>query len=103
MPHVAAADLPPVEEDAALEPGLRKAVQLLRGFEDRRRRARNSHRFRVLRPMRWSARMAMCAIEVERTQLVDGKAVGTGEFRAIPADLVVSCIGYQTAHPRRAL
>jgi ferredoxin--NADP+ reductase len=36
------------------------------------------------------------AIEVERTQLVDGKAVGTGEFRAIPADLVVSCIGYQT-------
>jgi hypothetical protein len=34
---------------------------------------------------------------VERTTLVDGKAVGTGELRRLPADLVVSCIGYQTS------
>jgi ferredoxin--NADP+ reductase len=99
MPHVAAADLPPVEEDAALEPGLRKAVQLLRGFEGQ---AAQGEEFPIDFVF-YAAPHALVgedghvrAIEVERTQLVDGKAVGTGEFRAIPADLVVSCIGYQT-------
>jgi ferredoxin--NADP+ reductase len=84
MPHVAAADLPG-GEDAALEPGLRKAVQLLRGFEGQ---AAQGEEFPIdfvfyAAPMRWSARMVR-AIEVERTQLVDGKAVGTGEVSRHP-------------------
>jgi ferredoxin--NADP+ reductase len=32
VPHVDPAHLPPVEEDAALDPGLRKSVQLLRKY-----------------------------------------------------------------------
>jgi hypothetical protein len=37
------------------------------------------------------------AIEVERTRVEGGRAVGTGETYSIPASLVVSCIGYQTS------
>jgi ferredoxin--NADP+ reductase len=37
------------------------------------------------------------AIEVERTRLVNGRAEGTGETYRIPADLIVSCIGYRTS------
>ena len=35
---------------------------------------------------------------VERTRLDDGRAVGTGETYAVPAGLVVSCIGYSSPH-----
>ena len=34
---------------------------------------------------------------VERTELKDGRAVGTGETYEIPADIVVACIGYRTS------
>ena len=37
------------------------------------------------------------AVEVERTRLEGGRAVGTGEIYEIPADIVVACIGYQTS------
>jgi ferredoxin--NADP+ reductase len=36
-------------------------------------------------------------VEVERTRLDGDRAVGTGETYAIPASLVVACIGYQTS------
>jgi ferredoxin--NADP+ reductase len=36
-------------------------------------------------------------VEVERTRLVDGKPVGTGETYHVPAGIVVACIGYQTS------
>jgi len=36
-------------------------------------------------------------IEVERTRLESGRAVGTGESYTIPCSLVVSCIGYKTS------
>jgi adrenodoxin-NADP+ reductase len=39
----------------------------------------------------------VAAVEVERTRLDDGRAVGTGEIYRIPASLVVACIGYQTS------
>ncbi len=39
----------------------------------------------------------MTGIEVERTRLDGGRAVGTGETYVIPASLVVACIGYQTS------
>ena len=37
------------------------------------------------------------AVTVERTKLIDGRAVATGETYEIPAGLVVACIGYQTS------
>ncbi len=37
------------------------------------------------------------ALQLERTRLEDGRAVGTGEFFEIPCGLVVSAIGYRMA------
>jgi ferredoxin--NADP+ reductase len=97
-PVVDPADLPPAADDAALDPGQRKAVGLLRSF------AAPSD----LKPVTitFDFYAAPVAIEgaghaetliVERTRIDDqGRAVGTGETYAIPAALVVSCIGYRT-------
>jgi len=101
-PHVAPADLPDVEEDAILEPGLRKSVSHLRAF------AATPEHIRAEKPIEvefvfMSAPTSLIgkenveAIDVERTRLVHGQAEGTGEFARIPADLVVSCIGYRTS------
>jgi ferredoxin--NADP+ reductase len=101
-PHVAAADLPAPEEDAILEPGLRKSVSLLRAF------AATPEHIRAEKPIEiefvfMSSPKALIgqtkveAIEVEKTRLVHGRAEGTGETETIPADLVVSCIGYRTS------
>jgi ferredoxin--NADP+ reductase len=38
-------------------------------------------------------------LRLERTQLVDGRAVGTGEFFDVAASAVVTAIGYQTIAP----
>src|SRR6187551_2987665 len=73
-PHVAPADLPAPEEDAILEPGLRKSVSHLRAFA-----ATPEH------------------IRVEKTRLVHGQAERTGEVERLPADIVVSCIGYRSS------
>ncbi|ODP38315.1 FAD-dependent oxidoreductase [Sphingomonas turrisvirgatae] len=97
-PMVDPADLPPAADDAMLEPGLRKAIAHLRNFAA-------AH---VERPVQivFDFFAMPVAIEgdgrverviVERTALDDhGAAVGTGETYAIPASLVVSCIGYRT-------
>jgi ferredoxin--NADP+ reductase len=101
-PHVASADLPPVEEDALLEPGLRKSVSHLRSF------AAIPEHIRAEKPIElefafMSAPKALIghdkveAIEFERTRLVSGRAEGTGEVGRIDAGLVVSCIGYRTS------
>jgi NADPH-dependent glutamate synthase beta subunit-like oxidoreductase len=106
VPHVDPADLPPEGEDAALEPGTRKSVQLLRGFArggEASGDAAADHAFPIdfafyaaPHALVGDAAGRVTGVEVERTRLVDGKAVGTGEFRTLPADLVVNCIGYQT-------
>jgi NADPH-dependent glutamate synthase beta subunit-like oxidoreductase len=102
VPHVASADLPPVEEDALLEPGLRKSVAHLRAF------AAVPEHIRAEKPVElefafMSAPKTLIgddkveAIECERTRLVAGRAEGTGEIGRIDAGLVVSCIGYRTS------
>ena len=101
-PHVAKGDLPHVEEDAMLEPGLRKAVNILRQY------AATPEHIRAEKPV--AIEFAFCAqpheligdgkvreIAIERTQVVKGRAVGTGEIGKLRADLVVSCIGYRTS------
>lgn len=101
-PRVDPEDLPEEGEDALLEPGIRKAVTHLRSFAA----IPESHRadlplelefdfFAAPKALLGEGRVE--AIEVERTRLEGGRAVGTGEFYEIPADLVVSCIGYQTS------
>jgi len=100
VPVVDPADLPPEIDDALLEPGQRKSVIHLRNFA-----ARGDAGDKPLRVVFDFFAMPL-AIEggghaerviVERTRLEkDGSASGTGETYAIPASLVVSCIGYRT-------
>jgi ferredoxin--NADP+ reductase len=100
-PHVDAHDLPDVADDAILEPGVRKSVNLLRGFaavpEDIRAEKRIAIEFDFFAsPVSLSGDGKVEALEAERTEVVAGRAQGTGERYLIPASLVVSCIGYRT-------
>ena len=101
-PHVSPADLPDPEEDAILEPGLRKSVGHLRAFaatpEHIRAEKPKSIEFIFMSsPITLIGEEKVTAVEVERTAIVRGRAEGTGETFQIPADLVVSCIGYRTS------
>ena len=99
QPFVEASDLPPVEEDAALDPGQRKSVALLRAFAATPGGGKPmtiAFDFFAL-PVRVEGDGHVERVVVERTRLDGaGAAVGTGETYAIPAALVVSCIGYRT-------
>jgi ferredoxin--NADP+ reductase len=48
-------------------------------------------------PVRLTGDGKVAAIEIERTKVETGRAIGTGETYTIPADLVVSCIGYRSS------
>ena len=101
-PHVAQSDLPAPEEDAILEPGLRKSVSHLRAFaatpEDIRAEKPIAIEFAFMSsPQALIGETAVKAIEIEKTRLVHGRAEGTGETQTLPADLVVACIGYRTS------
>ena len=103
-PHVDSADLPPEVDDAMLEPGLRKSVNHLRSF------AAIPEHIHAEKPIEiefdfFASPKAILGdgskvtgIEVERTEVKTGRAVGTGETYTIPCGLVVSCIGYHTAN-----
>ncbi|MDO7840971.1 FAD-dependent oxidoreductase [Sphingomonas immobilis] len=98
-PLVDPADLPPVESDAPLEPGLRKAVKHLRDFAAQ---GAGGKPIEVVfdfyaMPLRVEGEGKAERVIVERTALdAGGQVVATGETYAIPAGLVVSCIGYRT-------
>ncbi|HEX7753615.1 MAG TPA: FAD-dependent oxidoreductase [Novosphingobium sp.] len=100
-PAVDAADLPDAGEDALLDPGQRKSVTHLRAFAaDPRPPAPGTvlidfDFFAAPKAVLGDGKVS--AVEVERTRLEDGRAVGTGETYRIPADLVIACIGYQTS------
>lgn len=102
-PRVDPADLPPEGDDALLEPGARKSVNHLRSFAAIPESHRADKAIEIefdffAAPVRLQGENGrVTAIQVERTALVDGKAQGTGEHYAIPASLVISCIGYQTS------
>ncbi len=100
--HVDPADLPDEGDDALLEPGLRKSVALLRGFANNAKAARRDVPINVdfdffASPRGLIGEGRVKAIAVERTRVEAGRAIGTGQFYEIPADLVISCIGYQTS------
>ena len=103
FPRVENADLPPPESDDMLDPGQRKSVTLLREFAA----LSPSHRAGKALSINFDFFASPTLIEqeggnlsglvVERTELKDGRAVGSGETYRIPADLLISCIGYRTS------
>ena len=91
-------DLPPLEADADLDPGMRKAMTHLRAFAlpQADKRVRIVFDF-FARPVRVEGDDHAERVIVARTRLDEtGRVVDTGEEYAIPATLVVSCIGYRT-------
>lgn len=98
-PLVDRGDLPPVEDDAILEPGQRKSVNHLRAFAAAER---SDKPIRVVfdffaMPVAIEGDGKVERVVIERTALgMDGSARGTGERYTVPASLVVSCIGYRT-------
>jgi len=100
LPMVEAADLPPAEADALLDPGQRKSVQHLRDFAAAGADAAKPKRILFdffAKPLAVEGEERAEQLLVERTVLdPDGSARGTGETYRVPASLVVSCIGYAT-------
>ncbi len=101
-PAVDPTDFPPAEEDEALDPGLRKSVTHLRAFVAASPPAGDKPKTIVFdffaKPLAIEGEGRAERLLVERTRLDGGRAVGTGETYALPADLVVSCIGYSSPH-----
>lgn len=97
-PVIDPADLPPELDDALLEPGLRKAVGHLRRYAATHVEKPIHIVFDFYaRPVAIEGDGKVERVVVERTALDEnGAAVGTGETYAIPASLVVTCIGYRT-------
>ena len=100
-PVVDPADLPPDSEDGELEPGIRKSVGLIRTFaalkpEERQGKPITIQYHFFASPKALIGNGQVEAVDVERTRLDDGRAVGTGEAYRIDASVVVSCIGYRT-------
>lgn len=97
-PVVDLADFPPSIDDALLEPGHRKSVTHLRNFAAAHVEKPIHIIFDFFAiPVAIEGDGKVERVIVERTALDErGAAVGTGETYAIPASLVVSCIGYRT-------
>ncbi|MBX7527002.1 FAD-dependent oxidoreductase [Qipengyuania vesicularis] len=102
-PQVDKADLPPEDDDAILEPGLRKSVTLLRDFAAIPESIHGETPITIefdffANPKAFLGKDGkVSAVEVERTTIEKGRAVGTGETYEVPADLVVTCIGYRSS------
>jgi len=98
-PRVDRADFPPVEADDALDPGQRKSVTLLREFAAHPAAKPIEIVFDFFaRPLAIEGDGRVERVVVERTELdAEGRAQGTGDTYAVPAGLVVSCIGYRTS------
>lgn len=96
--RVDAADLPPIEDDAALDPGQRKSVALLRSFAEPADSKPITVDFDFFAmPVAIRGDRQVESVIVERTHIdAAGRASGTGETYALPAGMVVSCIGYRT-------
>ena len=98
VPIIDPADFPPADADEQLEPGLRKSVGLLRGFGDLDSNKPKRLVFDFFaKPVRIEGDGVVERIIVERTELDgNGSARGTGEHYEVPANLVISAIGYVT-------
>ncbi|MEN3972323.1 FAD-dependent oxidoreductase [Sphingomicrobium sp. XHP0235] len=96
-PVVDADDLPTLAEEEALEDrGLAKSAGLIRGYAALESEKEIEIVFDFFaRPVRIEGEGHVERVIVERTALdAEGRARGTGEEYAVPASLVVTCIGY---------
>lgn len=98
-PAVRLDDLPDPVGDAALDPGLRKSVAHLRAFAA----AFPSDKPVAIafdffaRPVAVEGDGRAERLIVERSRIdEDGRLIATSEHHAVPASLIVSCIGYRT-------
>ena len=102
-PHVTPSDLPPVEDDVILEPGLRKSVTHLRNFAGIPENIHGEKPIAIEFDFFASPRALtgddghVRTVEIDRTKVEAGRAVNTGESYSIPADIVISCIGYRSS------
>ena len=102
-PMVDPEDLPPVDDDLILEPGLRKSVTLLRDFAAIPASIHGETPIGIefdffANPVSFEGKDGkVIAVEVEKTVIEKGRALGTGETYRVPADLVISCIGYRSS------
>lgn len=99
VPRVDLADFPPIEQDDALEPGLRKSVSILRSFADLGIDKRKTITFDFFaKPVAIEGSGEVERLVLEKTVLDErGAARGTGETYEIPASLVITAIGYSTS------
>ncbi|MEQ1538926.1 MAG: FAD-dependent oxidoreductase [Sphingorhabdus sp.] len=101
-PVVERGDLPEIEADALLEPGMRKSVTHLREFAAIPESIHADKDIRIefdffAAPVRIEGEGKVERVVIERTRLDENlKSVPTGETYTIPASMVVACIGYQT-------
>ncbi|MEV5413665.1 FAD-dependent oxidoreductase [Thermopolyspora sp. NPDC052614] len=87
-----------VDDVASLSRGARGNVDVLQAWASRvpeGRPRRLELRF-WLRPVEILGTSRVEGVRFERTRLVDGRVVGTGEFETIPATLVLRSVGYQS-------
>ncbi len=101
VPLVEADDLPPIGDDDALDPGLRKSVTHLRAFADAPPAGDKPKTIAFdffAKPLAIEGDGRAERVMVERTRLDGDRAVSTGETYVVPADLVISCIGYASPH-----
>ncbi|MAM38139.1 MAG: pyridine nucleotide-disulfide oxidoreductase [Erythrobacter sp.] len=102
-PLVEKDDLPLADKDAELEPGVRKSVDLLRRFAElpatRRSRASIGIDFKFFFGPRafLGEDGKLKGLEIERMKVENGRAVGTGELKRLPADIAITCIGYRAS------
>ena len=99
-PSVDPSDLPPEAQDEGLEPGQRKSVALLRDFAagaDGAVKGKTIMFDFFASPVELLGEERVEGVRVERTAL-DGehRPRGTGETYDIPAQLVITCIGYRS-------
>jgi NADPH-dependent glutamate synthase beta subunit-like oxidoreductase len=101
-PVVERSDLPELEADALLEPGMRKSVTHLRAFAAIPESIHADKDIRIefdffAAPVRIEGDGKVERVVIERTRLDENlKSISTGETYSIPASMVVACIGYQT-------
>lgn len=102
-PQVESADLPPLDDNAVLEPGMRKSVTLLREFAAIPPNIHGEKPIAIEFDFFASPKAIdvtdgrATGVVVERTVVEAGRAIGTGESYRIPADIVITCIGYETS------
>ncbi|RGP40424.1 Ferredoxin--NADP(+) reductase [Altererythrobacter insulae] len=101
-PRVDRDDLPEEDEDLLLEPGIRKSVTHLRSFAAipeslHAEKPIEIHFDMFASPDSFEGEGAVQRVKVERTEVQQGRAVGTGETYTVPADIVINCIGYRSS------